>query len=390
MTRSLFALLGTGSSCLPPGRHASILRAAASRPATLGLDEAPVGGVPRPLLRARLGHTGRGRANAAGRRRVVVVWGPEGSDRPRDGRAVDQDLRGLGRPRGRHQGDVVRPLLRAARHRGAAGAAQPGRPREPVDPRAAGRAADGLLLAARGAGDVLQDLDAPPGRALMERAANDPRQHDRGLWLHLSEPDQARGRAPDVPVLARGELQPDVLDSAGRVGHVVAGAQPDGSPPRAPLCEVRVERHRHDPPGLHERAPGRVRQREHLLRAGEGRRDLGRRRQSHRRPLRASHRARTGRRGLQPVGAHVDPRRGGRAGRPVTAATGQAAGRQQRTEQADGHPRGGRWGHLTSPTPLRGGRFRAASKLARRHGGHPITGVPGSRPPVPYPPRAVR
>ena len=94
---------------------------------------------------------------------------------------------------------------------------------------------------------------------LLGRAADRAHQHARHPRLHLPQPDPARRRGRHLPVLARRQLQPHLLDPAGRLDHLVARPHAHHDARRAAVREVRLERRRHHPRGVHERPPGRVR-----------------------------------------------------------------------------------------------------------------------------------
>jgi hypothetical protein len=211
-------------------------------------------------LRARRRGVGRlGGAADRGRRLVLVRRSTRGHPHG----CAHADVHGMGRPRWGHHGELVRPRHARARDGGPGRAAQPGRPCQPVDRGAARWPARRVLLAARRPGDALPGLLTAGGRDLVGGATDRPGEHAGYPRLHVSEPRSARGRGPDLPVLARRQLQPDLLGPGRRLEHVVPGAQPDSDARGAPLCEVRLERWGHHPRGLHERAPGRVRRRQH-------------------------------------------------------------------------------------------------------------------------------
>ena len=141
-------------------------------------------------------------------------------------------------------------------------------------------------------------------------------QHHGHPRLHLPEPHPPRGRGPDVPVLARRQLQPHLLDPGRWLDHLGARPQPDPDAGRAAVHEVRRERREHHPRGLHERPPRRVRGRQHLLRAHPRGQDRASERTADRN---AGHADRTGRRRprLQRCRADLGSRRGSRLGRPA-------------------------------------------------------------------------
>ena len=142
-----------------------------------------------------------------------------------DPRAVTHDGRtyvGLGRPGGRRQGQLVRPRDRRAGDRRASGAPEPGRPCEPVAACAAGRAARRLLLAPRGPGDALPRVVTAGGRDRLGPPQTVPTNTPGIRGYTYPNPIRLDGRGRHLPVLARRQLQPDLLDPAGRRDDLVA------------------------------------------------------------------------------------------------------------------------------------------------------------------------
>ena len=191
-----------------------------------------------------------------------------------DPRAVTNDGRtyvGWGRPAGGCQSQLVRPRHWRARDRGSPGASEPGRSREPLSAGPARRSSRRLLLAARRPDHALPRVLAARGRQLLGRAANRAHEHAGHPRIHVPEPDQAGNESATYLFWRGGNYNPTFsIQNDGETSWSPARTLIT-MPGRAPLREVRLERRRHDPRGLHERPPERVREREHLLRACKGR-----------------------------------------------------------------------------------------------------------------------
>ena len=226
----------------------------------------------RPTSRASLQSV---KALAGRARSLRARWrGPDRRSRPSgpvgdgawswfgDPRAVTHDGRTyvrLGRPAGRYQGQLLRPRHRRAGDRGPPGAPQPGRSREPVGAGPARRSSRRLLLAARRPDDALPRVLAARGRHVLGRAANRAHEHARA-----SADTRTRTRSgwrTSPPRTCSGAAATTTRRSRSRTTarQLVAGANADHDAGRAPVREVRLERRRHDPRGLHERPPERVR-----------------------------------------------------------------------------------------------------------------------------------
>ena len=154
----------------------------------------------------------------------------------------------------------------------------------------------------------------------MGRAADGRPEHAGQLRLHLPEPDPSRVRGPHLSVLARRELQPDVLAPGRRRDKLVTGPHADHQSRGASLREVRRERRRHDPRGVHEPAPRRAGEHrprlQHLLRTRARRPDRAGRRSAGG-LARRSDRAERGRSRVGRDSAGLDPRcRRGRKRQP--------------------------------------------------------------------------